>query len=45
MRESSQKSDVNISDLRVENLFDLAQGSDWKVSVTNENPQERDYRL
>jgi hypothetical protein len=27
------------------NLFDLAQGSDWKVSLSNENPQDRDYRL
>ena len=27
------------------NLFDLAQGSDWKVNLSNENPQDRDYRL
>ena len=23
----------------------MAQGSDWKVSLSNENPQDRDYRL
>ena len=27
------------------NLFDLAQGSDWKVNLSNENPLDRDYRL
>ena len=39
MRESSSQSDANLPELRVDNLFDLAQGSDWKVSLTNENPQ------
>lgn len=27
------------------NLFDLAQGSDWQVSLTNENQQDRDYPI
>ena len=45
MRESTSQSDANFPEVRVDNLFDLAQGSDWKVSLTNENPQDRNYRL
>lgn len=45
MTKYSSKSDANLPNLRVENLLDLAEGSDWKVSLTNENPQDRDYRL
>ena len=45
MSNDSSKSDDNLLNLRVDNLFDLAESSDWKVSLTNENSQDRDYRL
>ena len=45
MSQDSSKSEENFPNLQVNNLFDLAEGSDWKVSLSNENPLDRDYRL
>jgi hypothetical protein len=45
MREKPQQAKDRQQPETAANLFDLAQGSDWKVSLSNENPQEREYRL
>lgn len=41
MSQDSSKSEENFPKLQVNNLFDLAEGSDWKVSLSNENPLDR----
>lgn len=45
MREKPQQTEDKQQPETAANLFDLAQGSDWKVSLSNENSQEREYRL
>ena len=45
MSQSPQPPEGERQSLTVTNLFDLAEGSDWKVNVSNENPLDRDYRL
>ncbi|WP_036487501.1 hypothetical protein [Myxosarcina sp. GI1] len=41
----TQPSEPDPQSFITQNLFDLAQGSDWKVNLSNENPVDRDYRL
>lgn len=45
MSEKSQQEKDKQKPETTGDLFDLAQGSDWKVSLSNENSQEREYRL
>ena len=45
MSQSPQPPERERQSFTVTNLFDLAEGSDWKVNVSNENPLDRDYRL
>ena len=45
MSQSPQPPEQERQSSTVGDLFDLAQGSDWKVSLSNETPQDRNYRL